>query len=113
MSEFRSFDIEQTECCRFHGKGRSKNKEDKRIRKAHEELLAKRLAGSDGPDTSTARLRETQQTQAAPYVVLSGKVRPGQTSDPASGYATVDKQVSRRGQDLQQRTPAVTVRVWS
>lgn len=29
-----------------------------------------------------------------PYVVLTGNIRPGQSSDPKSGYATVDSQVA-------------------
>ena len=35
-----------------------------------------------------------------PYVVLSGNLQPGQSSDPASGFSTVDRRVT-------QSTPAV------
>lgn len=32
-----------------------------------------------------------QSATATPYLVLSGKIKPGQISDPASGYATEER----------------------
>lgn len=36
------------------------------------------------------RVRALQEVSATPYLVLSGKIKPGQISDPSSGYATED-----------------------
>lgn len=42
-----------------------------------------------------------------PYVVLTGNIRPGQSSDPKSGYATVDSQVALTPMLSGGRTPLV------
>ena len=42
-----------------------------------------------------------------PYVVLTGNIRPGQSSDPKSGYATVDSQVALTPMLGGGRTPLV------
>ena len=39
------------------------------------------------------RLRHVTAASATPYLVLSGNVKPGQISDPLSGYATSDRAV--------------------
>ncbi len=39
------------------------------------------------------RLRHVTAASATPYLVLSGNVKPGQISDPSSGYATSDRAV--------------------
>ena len=39
------------------------------------------------------RLRHVTAATATPYLVLSGNVKPGQISDPSSGYATSDRAV--------------------
>ena len=36
-------------------------------------------------------IQEAQARMKTPYLVLSGHVKPGQTSDPKSGFATVEK----------------------
>ena len=41
-----------------------------------------------------AAMHALQAKSNAPYVVLTGNIRPGQSSDPKSGYATVDSQVA-------------------
>ncbi|KAG5564936.1 hypothetical protein RHGRI_000965 [Rhododendron griersonianum] len=76
---------------KFHGKGPGKTKQEKRIREYHEELKVKQMKNSDTPSESVERMREAQARLKTPYLVLSGNVKPGQTSDPSSGFATVEK----------------------
>ncbi|CAN0878381.1 SART-1 family protein DOT2 [Linum grandiflorum] len=76
---------------RFHGKAPGKMKQEKRIKQYQEELKLKQMKNSDTPSLSVERMRETQAQFKTPYLVLSGHVKPGQTSDPRSGSATVEK----------------------
>lgn len=76
---------------KFHGKGPGKTKQEKRIRQYQEELKVKQMMPSDTPSLSVERMREAQARLKTPYLVLSGHVKPGQTSDPRSGFATVEK----------------------
>ncbi|CAN0878932.1 SART-1 family protein DOT2 [Linum grandiflorum] len=76
---------------RFHGKGPGKMKQEKRIKQYQEELKLKQMKNSDTPSLSVERMRETQAQFKTPYLVLSGHVKPGQTSDLRSGSATVEK----------------------
>ncbi|KAM5569401.1 SART-1 family protein DOT2 [Rosa sericea] len=76
---------------KFHGKGPGKMKQEKRMKQYHEELKLKQMKSSDTPSLSVERMRETQARLQTPYLVLSGHVKPGQTSDPRSGFATVEK----------------------
>ncbi|KAL6213113.1 hypothetical protein ACLB2K_012560 [Fragaria x ananassa] len=76
---------------KFHGKGPGKMKQEKRMKQYHEELKLKQMKSSDTPSHSVERMRETQARLQTPYLVLSGHVKPGQTSDPRSGFATVEK----------------------
>lgn len=76
---------------KFHGKGPGKMKQEKRMRQYQEELKIKQMKNSDTPSQSVERMRETQEQTRTPYIVLSGHVKPGQTSDPRSGFATVEK----------------------
>ncbi|XP_019083840.1 PREDICTED: SART-1 family protein DOT2 isoform X2 [Camelina sativa] len=78
---------------KFHGKGPGKMKEEKRMKQYQEELKLKQMKNSDTPSQSVQRMREAQAQLKTPYLVLSGHVRPGQTSDPQSGFATVEKDV--------------------
>uniref|UniRef100_A0A1J3IXY7 SART-1 family protein DOT2 n=1 Tax=Noccaea caerulescens TaxID=107243 RepID=A0A1J3IXY7_NOCCA len=78
---------------KFHGKGPGKMKEEKRMKQYQEELKLKQMKNSDTPSHSVARMREAQAQLKTPYLVLSGNVKPGQTSDPQSGFATVEKDV--------------------
>ncbi|KAL4597047.1 hypothetical protein ACB092_12G207200 [Castanea dentata] len=55
------------------------------------ELKLKNMKNSDTPSDSVERMREAQMQLKTPYLVLSGHVKPGQTSDPRSGFATVEK----------------------
>ncbi|CAM8949357.1 unnamed protein product [Rhodiola kirilowii] len=75
----------------FHGKEPGKMKKEKRIKQAQEELKMKKMKNSDTPSLSVERMREAQARLQTPYLVLSGHVKPGQTSDPRSGFATVEK----------------------
>ncbi|KAB1214290.1 U4/U6.U5 tri-snRNP-associated protein 1 [Morella rubra] len=76
---------------KFHGKGPGKMKQEKRMKQYHEELKLKQMKNSDTPSLSVERMREAQMQLKTPYLVLSGHVKPGQTSDPRSGFATVEK----------------------
>jgi U4/U6.U5 tri-snRNP-associated protein 1 len=78
---------------KFHGKGPGKMKEEKRMKQYQEELKLKQMKNSDTPSQSVQRMREAQAQLKTPYLVLSGHVKPGQTSDPQSGFATVEKDV--------------------
>lgn len=75
----------------FHGKEPGKMKKEKRIKQAQEELKMKKMKNSDTPSLSVERMREAQSRLQTPYLVLSGTVKPGQISDPSSGFATVEK----------------------
>nr|GLL29199.1 SART-1 family protein DOT2 isoform X1 [Ipomoea trifida] len=76
---------------KFHGKGPGKMKQEKRMRQYQEELKVKQMKNSDTPSQSVERMREAQEKLKTPYLILSGHVKPGQTSDPRSGFATVEK----------------------
>ncbi|CAN0878389.1 SART-1 family protein DOT2 [Linum grandiflorum] len=76
---------------RFHRKGPGKMMQEKRMKQYHEELKLKQMKNLDTPSLSVERMRETQAQLKSPYVVLSGHVKPGQTSDPRSGFSTVEK----------------------
>ncbi|CAN6465454.1 unnamed protein product [Victoria cruziana] len=76
---------------KFHGKCPGKMKQEKRMKQYEEELKLKQMKASDTPLLSMEKMRETQAKLNAPYIVLSGQIKPGQTSDPRSGFATVEK----------------------
>lgn len=76
---------------KFHGKAPGKMKVEKRIKKAEEELKMKSMAAGDTPLATMERLRDAQRVAHSPYVVVSGNVHAGQTSDHASGYGTEEK----------------------
>lgn len=73
----------------FHGKTISKTKQEKRQRKMRDELEARKAATGEGSANAFARLAGSH-VAGTPYTVISGNVQPGQSSDPASGFATVD-----------------------
>jgi U4/U6.U5 tri-snRNP-associated protein 1 len=55
-------------------------------------VAKKRASAAEAPDADAAgRLAALQAQTATPYLVLSGKVRPGQTSDARSGYGTAEQ----------------------
>ena len=81
-----------TVLCRFHGIEPSKNKKAKQQKKYAEEQAKLRAATSEARG-SLDRLKQVQAASKTPYMVLDGTVRPGQISDPASGYATDGKAV--------------------
>ncbi|XP_074578370.1 SART-1 family protein DOT2 [Curcuma longa] len=76
---------------KFHGKGPGKMKQEKRMKQYHEDLKTKQMKASDTPLLAVEKMREAQAQLKTPYLVLSGHVKPGQTSDPRSGFATVEK----------------------
>ncbi|KAI0509779.1 hypothetical protein KFK09_010375 [Dendrobium nobile] len=76
---------------KFHGKGPGKTKIEKRMKQYLEDLKTKQMKASDTPLLAMEKMREAQARLKSPYLVLSGHVKPGQTSDPRSGFATVEK----------------------
>jgi len=82
-------------CHNFHGIFPSKDKQERQMQKDAEAAAAKRAATSENPE-SLRRLHAAQKAAAAPYIVLNGSVRPGQISDPASGFATANGYESQR-----------------
>ncbi|KAL9223937.1 hypothetical protein vseg_000020 [Gypsophila vaccaria] len=78
---------------KFHGKGPGKGKQEKRMKQYQDEQKLKQMTSSDVLPQSVERMREAQLQLKTPYLVLSGNVKPGQTSDPRSGFATVEKEV--------------------
>eukprot|EP01018_Ginkgo_biloba_P030020 Gb_12198 [translate_table: standard] len=77
---------------KFHGKGPGKMKQEKRMKQYHEELKLKQMNTGDTPLMSMEKMRDVQAKLRTPYIVLSGQIKPGQTSDPRSGFATVEKE---------------------
>ncbi|KAE8720381.1 hypothetical protein F3Y22_tig00020138pilonHSYRG00066 [Hibiscus syriacus] len=71
-------------------KGIGKMKLEKRMKQYQEELKMKQMKNSDTHSLSVERMREAQSQLKTPYLVLNGHVKPGQTSDPTSGIATVE-----------------------
>mmetsp|Transcript_12645 Transcript_12645/g.20461 ORF Transcript_12645/g.20461 Transcript_12645/m.20461 type:complete len:234 (-) Transcript_12645:494-1195(-) len=88
-------------CHRFHGIEPGKAKKEKRLKAFQEEVKAKKMSEGDTPLNSMAKMKLVQQMQASPYVVLSGTIHAGQTSDPLSRYATagLDKEDDEAGPD--------------
>lgn len=76
---------------KFHGKGPGKMKQEKRMNQYYEDLKTKQMKASDTPLLAMEKMREAQSRLKTPYLVLSGHVKPGQTSDPRSGFAMVEK----------------------
>jgi len=62
---------------KFHGKTPGKMKQEKRLKQFQEDLKAKQSSASDAPLVSMERMREAQAQLKAPYIVLSGHVKPG------------------------------------
>ncbi|XP_013181016.1 PREDICTED: U4/U6.U5 tri-snRNP-associated protein 1 [Papilio xuthus] len=60
---------------KFHGKGPGKNKQEKRIKKAVQEGLMKKMSSTDTPLGTLQMLQEKQRETHSPYVVLSGTKR--------------------------------------
>jgi U4/U6.U5 tri-snRNP-associated protein 1 len=77
-------------CHDFHGIKPSRNSKEKRAKQVAKEL-AQRKAATGGAGRTLEGLKAVQEAAATPYMVLSGTVRPGQSRDATSGYATVDK----------------------
>lgn len=77
---------------KFHGKGPGKMKQEKRQKQFQEELKLKQMNAGDTPLMAMEKIREAQAKLHAPYLVISGHIKPGQTSDPRSGFATVEKE---------------------
>jgi U4/U6.U5 tri-snRNP-associated protein 1 len=84
-------------CHRFHGIEPGKAKKEKRLKAYQEEVKAKKMAEGDTPLASMEKMKQVQKMQASPFVVLSGTVRAGQTSDPTSRYATTGDQDDDEG----------------
>lgn len=57
---------------KFHGKGPGKNKQEKRIKKAVQEGLMKKMSSTDTPLGTLQMLQDKQRETQSPYIVLSG-----------------------------------------
>ncbi|CAK8695653.1 U4/U6.U5 tri-snRNP-associated protein 1-like [Clavelina lepadiformis] len=57
---------------RFHGKGSGKLKTEKRMKKLTEEDTMKHMSSTDTPLNTVAMMKAKLQTEASPYIVLSG-----------------------------------------
>eukprot|EP00250_Pteridium_aquilinum_P002657 c12881_g1_i1 orf=124-2781(-) len=77
---------------KFHGKGPGKMKQEKRMKQYEEEMKLKQMTSGDTPLLSMEKMREAQAKMHSPYIVISGHIKPGQTSDPRSGFATMEKE---------------------
>ena len=75
-------------CHRFHGIEPGRLKKEKRLKAYQEEVKAKKMRGGESVTGSVDKMKMAQKATAAPYVVLSGKIRAGQISDAVSKYAT-------------------------
>ncbi|XP_052739540.1 U4/U6.U5 tri-snRNP-associated protein 1 isoform X2 [Bicyclus anynana] len=60
---------------KFHGKGPGKNKQEKRIKKAQQEGLMKKMSSTDTPLNTLHMLQQKQKETHSPFVVLSGAKR--------------------------------------
>ncbi|XP_045485427.1 U4/U6.U5 tri-snRNP-associated protein 1 [Pieris rapae] len=60
---------------KFHGKGPGKNKQEKRIKKAVQEGLMKKMSSTDTPLGTLHMLQQKQKETHSPYIVLSGAKR--------------------------------------
>ncbi|CAH2107920.1 unnamed protein product [Euphydryas editha] len=60
---------------KFHGKGPGKNKQEKRIKKAVQEGLMKKMSSTDTPLGTLQMLQQKQRETQSPFVVLSGAKR--------------------------------------
>lgn len=78
-------------CHQFHGVKPSKNTQEKRAKQVRKELAQKMVATGAKEADMVEGLKAVQAVAAAPYVALSGTIRPGQSRDAVSGYATVDR----------------------
>ncbi len=62
---------------KFHGKGPGKTKQEKRQKQFQEELKLKQMNSGDTPLMSMQKMREAQAKMHAPYIVISGHIKPG------------------------------------
>ncbi|XP_041987763.1 U4/U6.U5 tri-snRNP-associated protein 1 isoform X2 [Aricia agestis] len=60
---------------KFHGKGPGKNKQEKRIKKAVQEGLMKKMSSTDTPLGTLQMLQQKQKDTQSPFVLLSGTKR--------------------------------------
>jgi U4/U6.U5 tri-snRNP-associated protein 1 len=77
-------------CHDFHGIKPSRNSKEKRAKQIAKEIAQRKTASGSVGGTLDG-LKAVQEAGATPYMVLEGTIRPGQSRDAASGYATVDK----------------------
>lgn len=62
---------------KFHGKGPGKMKQEKKQKQFQEELKLKQMNAGDTPLKSMERIREAHARSHAPYIVISGHIKPG------------------------------------
>ena len=94
-------------CHKFHGIEPSKNKKDKRLKRYQEEMKQKKLAeklAEEGAVGSMESMKRVQQVSHAPFLMLDGKLRAGQSSNAEGMFAARDeargaKRASAAGKD--------------
>lgn len=65
---------------KFHGKGPSKNKIEKRLKKNEQEGLMMKMSSTDTPLGTLTMLQHKQKETHSPYIVLSGKTQTQSTT---------------------------------
>lgn len=65
---------------KFHGKGPGKNKVEKRLKKAEQDVLMMKMSSTDTPLGTLGMLQQKQKETQSAYVVLSGNKQAASTS---------------------------------
>ena len=76
-------------CHDFHGNGPSRNTQEKRAKQMQRELAQKKSATGMAEREVLTGLKAVQKQAAAPFVVLSGTVKPGQTREAGKGWSDI------------------------
>ena len=87
-------------CHKFHGIEPSKNKKEKRLKQYQEEMKVKKMAeklANEGAVGSMESMKRIQQVSNSPFLMLDGKVRPGQSSNAEGKYATSSETSAEAG----------------
>ena len=78
-------------CHKFHGIEPGKAKKEKRLRMYQEEVKAKKMSEEKSKLGAAEKMKLAQAMQSSPFLVLSGKVHAGQSSDATSAFAIANE----------------------
>ena len=78
-------------CHKFHGIEPGKAKKEKRLRVYQEEVKAKKMSEEKSKLGAAEKMKLAQAMQSSPFLVLSGKVHAGQSSDATSAFAIANE----------------------